>query len=176
MVELFKYCPRCGSESFGFRAENLLACGKCEFHLYRNAASAVAGLLLNEAGELLLTIRAKEPAKGKFGLPGGFVDYRETGEEALAREIREEVGLEINSFEYLGSFPNKYDYKEVTYYTLDVFFFARVKDGQKINHDPDELGGFEWVKLHEFDVEMMAFESMRRAIRKLRKITEHAAL
>lgn len=175
MVELFKYCPRCGNESFGFRAENLLACGKCEFHLYRNAASAVAGLLLNEAGEVLLTIRAKEPAKGKYGLPGGFVDYRETGEEALKREIQEEVGLEVDEFSYLGSFPNKYDYKEVTYYTLDLFFFARVKDGQRIKHDPDELGGIEWKKLHDFDVELMAFESMRRAIRKLRTTIEREA-
>lgn len=50
-------------------------------------AAAVAGLIFNEKGQLLLTIRAKDPGKGLLDLPGGFVDMGENADQALRREI-----------------------------------------------------------------------------------------
>ena len=169
MAQLFKYCPRCGRASFDFKQENLLVCDCCGFELYRNAASAVAALILTNDRKLLLTVRSKEPAKGKFGLPGGFVDYRENAETALMREIREEVFIHIEKFEYLCSHPNTYLFKEVTYYTLDLFFIARIPQIPEMKFDLDEVDRIEWMAVEKVDLSLMAFQSMRYAIQQLRQ-------
>ena len=60
------------------------------FIYYFNPSSAVACFIRNSRGELLLVRRAKEPAKGRLDLPGGFVDMHESAEEAAQREVKEE--------------------------------------------------------------------------------------
>jgi ADP-ribose pyrophosphatase YjhB (NUDIX family) len=72
-----------------------------------------------------LITRKEAPKRGYLGLPGGFVGHGETLEEALGREIQEELNLAIKDFRYFGSFPNRYDYKRVTYFTIDALFICR---------------------------------------------------
>ena len=85
-LELFKYCPKCGSPSFVENNEKSKRCNDCGFVYYFNASSATVAFILNEKEELLVCRRAKEPAKGTLDLAGGFVDRFETGEEGVARE------------------------------------------------------------------------------------------
>ncbi|MCD6448613.1 MAG: NUDIX hydrolase [Thermoplasmata archaeon] len=62
---------------------------------------AVDGVLIK--GDKILLIRRKnEPFKGKWALPGGFVEYGETVEEAVLREFEEEVGLKARIKKLLG--------------------------------------------------------------------------
>ncbi len=93
--EFFHHCPRCGSKRADLPADNSFRCAACGFLYYFNPAIAVAGFVSGPAGLVLFIRRAKEPARGKLALPGGFVDYDETAEEALGRETREEVNLEL---------------------------------------------------------------------------------
>ena len=88
-LTLFHYCPRCGSSRFTERNEKAKKCTDCGFVYYFNPSSATVALILNSQGELLVTRRAKDPAKGTLDLPGGFVDMHETGEEGVAREVQE---------------------------------------------------------------------------------------
>lgn len=127
-ARVFQHCPRCGADGFAPQGEDRFRCGGCGFPYYINAAGAVAALLENEAGELLLAVRAREPYRGMLDLPGGFVDLGETAEAALAREVREELGLEVVEAEYLFSRPNRYPFEGLTYFTLDLAFRCRVRD------------------------------------------------
>lgn len=71
----FKYCPKCGSEHFEIHNEKSKFCKDCGFVYYFNSSSATVALILNERNELLVCRRAKEPAKGHWTLPGGFIEH-----------------------------------------------------------------------------------------------------
>ncbi len=71
-------------------------CESCDFEFYLNVAAAVAALITDEEGRLLVVVRAEEPRKGMWDLPGGFADPGESAEEALGRELAEELGLVVH--------------------------------------------------------------------------------
>lgn len=70
-------------------------------HRFRNPVLTVDGVLVIE-GQLVVVRRGKEPFKGYLALPGGIVEYGETVEEAVVREVREETGLETRLGRLLG--------------------------------------------------------------------------
>ena len=109
-----------------------------------------------------LFIRREGPGERKLALPGGFVDIGERA-EALRREIREEVNLEVASVEFLCSQPNEYHYKGVTYPVLDLFFVTRASG----NQPAVALDGVEsvcWWKIREVNFDEIAFPSVRQAL------------
>ena len=117
-----------GPRALKMVGRKLLRCGACGFELYLNVAAAVAGVIVDEQGRMVVLVRGKEPGQGKWDLPGGFVDPEETAEEALRREVREEIGLEVTSLSYLGQWPNVYEYAGVP--VSDVGPGIRVPDAR----------------------------------------------
>jgi ADP-ribose pyrophosphatase YjhB (NUDIX family) len=107
--------------------------------------------------------RAKDPRRGKLGLPGGFIDFNETAEEALQRETREEVGIGVQDAKFLLSLPNRYEYRGVTYPVLDLFFTA-----QAIQPDAamplDEVTELLWLRPADVTLDDIAFTSVREAL------------
>ncbi len=122
---VFKYCPKCGAAAMRVVGLKLLRCEACGFELYLNPAAAVAGVIVDGQGRMVVLVRGKEPGQGRWDLPGGFVDPGDTAEEAIRREVREEVGLEVTAVRYLGSWPNVYEYGGVRYRTLDLGFVCQ---------------------------------------------------
>lgn len=57
---------------------------------------AVDSLVIRKAGSVVLVKRRKPPYEGFWALPGGFVEYGETVEEAVKREVKEETGLDVD--------------------------------------------------------------------------------
>ncbi|MCA9063162.1 MAG: NUDIX domain-containing protein [Planctomycetaceae bacterium] len=120
--------------------------------------------MTDKQGQVLLLLRARDPGKGKFGIPGGFVDAGETPEDALKREIMEEVGLKVTRFSYLCSFPNQYAYKGVVLPVADLFYQVSVRSFSGMKPQEGEIDG--WVFCHPGRKELnnLAFESNRKAL------------
>lgn len=106
VLDKFQYCPICGSPHFEINNIKSKKCKDCGFSYYLNASSATVALIVNEKDELLVVRRKNDPGKDMLDMPGGFVDMDETGEEAMAREVKEETGLEATEVSYQFSYPN----------------------------------------------------------------------
>lgn len=149
----FNMCPMCGSKNIQFRNNRKWICSDCGFDLYNNIAAAVGIVLYDNEGNILFEVRAKDPRKGFLCLPGGFVDGEERLEDSIVRECREELGAELKEEDiaYLCSFPNVYEYKNISYQTCDVFFAAKLPERYKTMND--------FVKsLHREESEVTGFE------------------
>lgn len=120
----FEFCPRCGLAELKEFSEKAMRCTECGYVYYHNTASA-AGAIIETGEGVLVTVRGQDPRNGMYDLPGGFVDYKESLEEAVIREVREELGISVTIDRYAGSFPNSYTYRRVTYFTCDTFFVCR---------------------------------------------------
>ena len=166
--EFFHHCPRCGAKQAALPAGNSFKCAACGFLYYFNPAIAVAGFVFAADGRALFIRRAKEPAKGRLALPGGFVDFNETAEEALRRETREEVNLDLADLQFLCTRTNSYPYGGVTYPVLDLFFIARVVRAESVAA-LDGVESFEWTDPHAVALESIAFPSIRNALVLLRE-------
>ena len=164
LPDLFDFCPRCGKERAG-SSVNPFHCAACGHTQYFGPTAAVAAILLGHDDRALLLRRAKDPGKGKLGLPGGFVDIGETAEDALRREIREEVNLEVSTLEFLCTLPNEYQYRGVTYPVLDAFFVVRVQSIAGVAA-LDGVEGLLWLAPAEVDLSAMAFRSNAEALRR----------
>jgi ADP-ribose pyrophosphatase YjhB (NUDIX family) len=143
-------------------------CAGCGFVLFFNPVVGVAALVRRADGSLLFLRRAKEPARGKLGVPGGFVDFGETAEAALRREAIEETGLRIDNIAFLCSFPNDYAYQGVTYGVLDFYFTASI-DAAQSAEARDEVESVVWLKPAEVDPAELCFPSLRHALRAYRE-------
>lgn len=164
MKSIFIHCPRCGNGGLKELPPNSYACDRCHLHFYINPAIAVSVILLNPAQEVLLIRRARDPGKGRLALPGGFVDAGETAETALAREVREEVGLELLGIDYLTSYPNIYPYKGINYPVLDFSFVGRVESFAEARA-LDDVAELIVVPAKNVAAEELAFPSLQEAMR-----------
>ena len=159
----FHFCPRCGAANLAQKLPRYFACAACDFGFYLNITTAAGGIITDESGRVLLIRRANEPGKGKFAIPGGFVDAGESAEEAVRREVREEVGLEITALRFLCSFPNQYQFRDSVYAVLDFFFVCEVASLQTQGDDA-EVSEIVWLAPSEIDLDQIAFPSVRRAL------------
>ncbi len=162
-INHFRFCPRCASPGRTDSARGAFHCDRCGFVYFFNPSTAAAAFILDSDGAVLFIRRAKEPAKGKLALPGGFVDAGETAEEAVRREIREEVGLEMASMAYLDSQSNEYLYEEVTYPVLDLFYIGRPKTTDNLAA-LDGVESYCWLKPEDVSPDAIAFPSIRNAL------------
>lgn len=119
---VLKFCPRCGSSEFVISGERSLKCHSCGFHLYVNASAAVAALVTDGNGKLMLVTRGVEPNYGKLDLPGGFIDHGESVEDGVKRELFEELGMKVKSMKYINSAPNEYIFSGFSVFTIDLAF------------------------------------------------------
>lgn len=100
----YQFCPLCRSKLIKQKKEKSyhLKCQQCGWYSYQNPLPAVAALVQNEGGEILLVRRGVEPKKGHWALPSGFIEQNESPEEAVLRELREETGIKGSVHSLVG--------------------------------------------------------------------------
>jgi NADH pyrophosphatase NudC (nudix superfamily) len=110
MSEFFTYCPRCGAplvrRAMADRERSLCAARDCGYVHWDNPLPVVAALIqcADRDGHVLLA-RNQAWGEGKFGLVTGFVEREESGEQAVVREVMEEVGLACEVAGLIGVYP-----------------------------------------------------------------------
>ncbi|TKB43546.1 NUDIX hydrolase [Thalassotalea mangrovi] len=162
---MFTFCPNCGQPAEPQRSPRLFQCQTCNFTFYHNVASAVAAVIIHN-GKILLTQRQRQPGKGLWDLPGGFVDPGESLTQALSREINEELGIDINSWLYLDSLPNRYPFGQVTYSTCDSIFTAELAEAPDMLIQQEEIRAYRWIDKASYNSDEIAFASIREALNK----------
>ncbi len=129
------HCPRCGQKTARIAGEWGKCCVECGYEHYPHLHPAVITLVRD--GSRVLLARKAGWAPGRYALVAGFVDNGESLEGAVAREVREEVGVEVADIQYVGSqnwpFPSQ----------LMIGFVARYAGGE-IAIDREELEDARW--------------------------------
>ena len=160
----FNFCPSCGTAAKPHLEKSIFFCGDCDLEMHFSPVSSAAALIQDRDGNLLFTKRRKEPHKGKLGIPGGFVNPGEQLETAMLREVKEEVGIQLDSWKYLGGWPNEYSHKSIVYAVNDVYFVARVENFQNIQICSDEIDGIHIENPDTINTEKLAFRSLKFAV------------
>ena len=129
------FCGRCGAATEQMDGERAKRCPRCGLIAYPRLSPCV--IMLVTRGEQLLLARGRHFPAGFFGVVAGFVEPGESLEEAVAREVQEEVGISISDITYFGSQPWPYPHQ------LMIGFNARWAGGE-IQVDPEELAEAGW--------------------------------
>jgi NAD+ diphosphatase len=98
------FCPRCGAATKAVHGGQARQCTRCGTELYPRTDPAVIVAILDPEDRLLLG-RQPSWAPGRYSVFAGFVEMGESLEQAVRREMAEEVGLELTGITYLGSQP-----------------------------------------------------------------------
>jgi NAD+ diphosphatase len=101
-----QFCSRCGARTQDKQNERAKECPQCGLISYPRISPAII-VLVERDGKILLA-RAHRHPPGFYSVLAGFVEPGETLEEAVAREIKEEVGIEVTDINYFGSQPWPY--------------------------------------------------------------------
>jgi NAD+ diphosphatase len=130
-----RHCGRCGAPTLPSTTERVRTCSRCSHGAYPRLSPAVI-VLVERDGRVLLARNAR------FAVPfhstlAGFVEVGESLEQAVAREIREEVGVEVDGLHYYGSQPWPFTS------SLMVAFTARWAGGE-LRPDGEEIVEAGW--------------------------------
>ena len=136
-----RYCSRCGTPTEPRTDERARACPACQYTTYPPISPAIM-ILVTHQGKLLL---ARKPAfpHGRFSALAGFVEPGETLEDTVARETREEVGVEVKNIRYFGSQPWPFPHSLMIAFTAEYAGGELRPDGVEIEEAqwfaPDKL-------------------------------------
>jgi len=157
----YKFCPLCRGE---FETKKLilhepqrLVCKACKFIFYLDP-KLVACTIAETSNGIVLQQRNKEPKKGHWVLPGGFVDRGETLEEAAKREFFEETGLTTTINCLLGNYSYPGEANIIIVYQSDVTGGTLRPCHESMSIDEFKQENIPWDQL--------AFDTTRNALKK----------
>lgn len=130
-----QFCSCCATPMTQLPTERAKRCPSCHHRQYPQLSPAV--IMLIYRGNQVLLARAPRFRAGMYSVLAGFVEPGESLEEAVAREVKEEVGIEIKNIQYFGSQPWPFPK------SLMLGFVAEYASGV-ITPDDDEIEAADW--------------------------------
>lgn len=136
----FTYCPHCGTKliSKEIGDEGMIPfCEKCNIPLWDMFTTSIIAAVVNEYGEVAL-LRQNYVSTTKYVCVAGIMKIGESAEETVIREVKEEIGQDVEGLEFVSSYP--YEKGEM----LMLGYKATVsKQDFKLSSEVDSV---EWVK------------------------------
>ena len=132
-----RFCGRCGGETEPFEGEMAMRCTRCGMMHYPRVSPAV--IVRVRRGEEVLLARSPGFPKGLRSVLAGFVEPGESIEETIHREVREEVGIEVENLRYFGSQPWPFPNSLMIGFTADYA-------GGELEPQPGEIEEAGWYR------------------------------
>jgi 8-oxo-dGTP diphosphatase len=162
LYEAFRFCTYCGGGlSRAAAPGRMQSCDRCGAVVFHAAKPTASGVVLNEQDEVLLVRRRNRPYHGWWDIPGGFVDFGETPEMAVVRELNEETGLNVRPLQSLGVWQHRYQRREGWDLNLCTFFVVEATGGEL--QAGDDAAAVAWFRLSELPTRL-AWPSMQREV------------
>ena len=162
MADDINFCPRCGHglerrQLYGALRPVCPSCGRIHFF----DPKVAVGVLIQDAGRLLLVKRGNDPQRGKWSVPAGFVDAGEDPARAAEREALEETGLQVRVSGLLDVYPRVgvTDGADIL-----IVYHAQVAGGQLTPGDDAEAVGY----FDPDDLPELAFDSTGQIVSRWR--------
>jgi len=133
-----RFCGKCGTAMKNRKTELAKICPACDFVSFPRLSPAV--IMSVTRGNQILLGRAPRFPPGMYSTLAGFVEPGETLEEAVKREVREEVNIRINNIKYVASQPWPFPH------SIMIGFSASYVDGE-IEIDNHELEDAKWFSV-----------------------------
>ncbi|MEO6729275.1 MAG: NUDIX domain-containing protein [Candidatus Dojkabacteria bacterium] len=163
LKEIYKHCYKCGGNLHETEIHSF-KCKSCGNETFIDPSIGVMGIIENDNGQILMIERAKDPFKGTWDVPAGFVDVNDENAEAtIKREAREEVGVEIDELKYLGSYMHTYEFKGVTKPHISIVFTGKLKSNE-ISMDKAEIMNAQFISKDKIPFEKIGFPHVKLAL------------
>lgn len=162
------YCRRCGGKLINTNG-HLFACSNGH-SLYLNTSPAVGVWIVNDKNEVLVAVRAHEPGIGRLDSPGGFNDGAETAENAIARELKEELGLHTDQYtkpQYILTDIDTYPFAGEILKVLTIMFWTRLIGHPTITAS-DDVAKAKFVSFNDVEPSDIYLDAPRAAFIALR--------
>ena len=140
-----RYCGRCRERLYHESDERVLICPKCDNHIYPRISPAVIVGVIN-GDSIIMSKYAGRAYKG-YALLSGFVEIGETLEQAVKREVMEEVGVRVKNIRYYKSQPGGIAGNVL------AGFFCELDGDDALTVDTEELAFAKWFRRDEISVE-----------------------
>lgn len=136
-----RFCGQCGNSMRQVDWEMAMHCDQCKHRCYPRVSPCVI-VAIRRHNSILLAQGKQQRQRGFFSTLAGFVESGESLEQAIHREVYEEVGIQVKNIEYFGSQPWPFPH------SLMVGFFAEYASGD-INVDNDEIEQAYWFDIDD---------------------------
>lgn len=133
-----QFCGRCGERMEDVNWEVAMQCHECGHRAYPRVSPVVI-MTISQSKQILLAQSRREKG-GSYSVLAGFVEAGETLEQAVAREVMEEVGLLVKNIQYAGSQPWPFPHNLMVAFTAEY-------DGGDISIEPRELADAQWFSV-----------------------------